>query len=267
MDVRTVGSGDPEIAVVAGIHGDEPSGVRAIERVIAAEDPFEKAVKFVIANERALEANTRYIDTDLNRAFPGDPTSDRHEVALAAALSETLSDCLTLSLHATQSTEEPFALVDGIDNTAQSICPTLPISAVVDLNRFVSGRLFTALSTIEVECGRQGSEQAVDTAEAVIRSFLGTVGALPDRPLASKLPVYRLIDRIDKPDGDDNAVVIENFESVDAGEVFARTDEIAHSLDRTWYPVLVSADGYERIFGYAAEAAGVITPSGPMRQQ
>lgn len=34
MRVAQLGEGDPEIAVVGGIHGDEPCGVHAVERLI-----------------------------------------------------------------------------------------------------------------------------------------------------------------------------------------------------------------------------------------
>lgn len=73
MRVSTIGSGAPEIAVVGGIHGDEHCGVAAIEALRARPSLFDDPAKCLIANERALEANERYVDTDLNRGFPGQP--------------------------------------------------------------------------------------------------------------------------------------------------------------------------------------------------
>jgi succinylglutamate desuccinylase len=73
MRIEQFGEGDPEVAVVGGIHGDEPCGVRAIERLLENPPSVRRPVALVVANERALAAGTRRVDEDLNRAFPGDP--------------------------------------------------------------------------------------------------------------------------------------------------------------------------------------------------
>ncbi len=86
MRVAQLGSGTPEIAVVAGIHGDEPCGVRAVERLLDERPTVNRPVKLVVANEAALERRVRFIDEDLNRTFPGDPDAKTHEGRLAAAL-------------------------------------------------------------------------------------------------------------------------------------------------------------------------------------
>lgn len=77
MRVRTVGDGTPELALVACLHGDERCGETAVERVLAEKPALKRSVRFVVANEEAIAANDRYVDEDLNRAFPGDPTERR----------------------------------------------------------------------------------------------------------------------------------------------------------------------------------------------
>ncbi len=90
MRVAQLGSGTPEIAVVAGIHGDEPCGVRAVERLLDDPPAVERPVKLVVANETALERRVRFVDEDLNRTFPGDPNAKTHEGQLAHRLVEEL---------------------------------------------------------------------------------------------------------------------------------------------------------------------------------
>ena len=114
MEVFEVGEGTPEIAVVGGIHGDEPCGVRAVERLLADDEEFERSVKLIIANEEALEVGERYVERDLNRAFPGDPDGDTHEGRLAHRLQQELTGCTTLAIHSTQSYAEPFAVIDSM---------------------------------------------------------------------------------------------------------------------------------------------------------
>jgi len=262
MRIEYLGGDDPDIAVIGGIHGDEPCGVRAIERVLDADPDVDRAVALVVANERALEADQRYVDEDLNRVFPGDPNGESHESRLAARIHEAIGDCTTLSMHSTQSSREAFALVKRLDDFSRRICPHLSVSAVVDVGAYDKGRLFEAVpQTIEVECGYQGSEQATENATRLTREFLGAVGVLQEesRPQRS-LPVYRLSKPVPKDGASTYEVYASNFEQVEAGEPFAAVDNEEVVADEGFYPVLMSPYGYENLFGYAAERVGTVDP-------
>lgn len=81
MDVTQLGEGRPEVSVVACVHGDETNGAQAIDRFLEQRPEVRAPVQFIVANERAVEAEKRSIDADLNRSFPGNCRSDDHEVA------------------------------------------------------------------------------------------------------------------------------------------------------------------------------------------
>ena len=115
MRIHQIGDGIPKVAVVGALHGDEPCGARAIERLRAEAPTVDRPVKLIVANEEALERNLRYIDEDLNRAFPGDPNAETLEGRLAYDIGREVRNCTTLSLHATQSYGKPFVLVDILD--------------------------------------------------------------------------------------------------------------------------------------------------------
>ncbi|WP_115864307.1 M14 family metallopeptidase [Halorussus litoreus] len=263
MRIEQLGEGTPEVAVVAAIHGDEPCGVRAVERVLDDPPAVDRPVKFVVANETALAKGVRYVDEDLNRAFPGDPDADTHEGRLAAALAEELRDCTTLSLHSTQSYAEPFALVDAVDEIARSVCPYLPVSVLVETGGQSEGRLIEYPHVIEVECGLQGSAAAADNGVDLIRGFLTATGALADdEPVAGEdadpVVVYRLGPSVPKSVAEEYEVFAHNFEEVAAGESFAAADGDELVADEAFYPVLMSPYGYEDVFGYRAERVGVL---------
>jgi succinylglutamate desuccinylase len=264
MRIEQVGEGTPEIAVVAAIHGDEPCGVRGIERLLAEAPAVERPVKFVVANEAALERDVRYVDEDLNRAFPGDSDADTHERRLADALAREVRDCTTLSLHSTQSYAEPFALVDTVDAVARSVCPYLPVSVLVETEAESDGRLIEYPHVVEAECGLQQSEQAADNAVELIRGFLRATGALADdaEPVAGDdrddVAVYRLGSPVPKNGADDYEVFAENFERVSEGQAFAAADGEELVAAESFYPVLMSAYGYENVFGYRGQRVGVL---------
>jgi hypothetical protein len=72
-------------------------------------------------------------------------------------------------------------------------------------------------------------------------------------PTRSPLPVYRLTERIGKEPGGSYDVHAPNFEEVAAGEVYASVDGDPRRAADPFYPVLLSANGYENQFGYTAE--------------
>jgi succinylglutamate desuccinylase len=254
MRVEYLGEGDPEVAVVGSVHGDEPCGAHAVERLLADPPDVERPVKLVVANEEALDRGVRYVDEDLNRAFPGAPDADTHEGRLAHALLRELEGCTTFSIHSTQSYDRPFAVVDGVDALAESVCPYLSVEAVVDAGPFTEGRLVEYAEVVEVEAGLQGSPAAAANAVDLAHEFLAAVGALP-RPTERRrdLPVYRLARRIPKPPADSYAVLVANFERVDEGQAYATVDGEELRADGPFYPVLMSAYGYENDLGYAAD--------------
>lgn len=261
MHVEQLGEGDPEVAVVGGIHGDEPCGVHAVEQIVDERPAVERPVKLIVANEEAYDRGQRYVDTDLNRSFPGDPDSEHLEERLAAALAEEIAGCSVLSLHSTQSYEGKFALVDRLNEFARSVCPRLSIDAVVEAHHAREGRIFiSAPETIEVECGYQRSEQAAENAVAVTREFLSATGVLPDDSGVRRddLPVYRLEAPIPKQAADAYEVYASNFERVGAGETFARAGDESLTAEEPFHPVLMSPEGYENVFGYTAQQIGTL---------
>lgn len=261
MRVAQLGTGTPEIAVVAGVHGDEPCGVRAVERLLADRPPVDRPVKLIVANERALERQVRYVDEDLNRAFPGDPDADTHEGRLAARLVAELEGCLAFSLHSTQSHAEPFAIVDGIDERTLDVCTRLPVAALVETGAYAEGRLFSDVETIEAECGLQGSDTAAENADRLTRAFLTATNCLPGDAIARELPTYRLVDRIPKATADTYEVFVENFTRVEAGDSFAAIDGDEQVASEAFYPVLLSPYGYRDVFGYAAKKLDIVRPT------
>lgn len=261
MRTECLGGDDPEIAVVGGIHGDEPCGINAVERILADPPAFQRPVLFVIANEKAIEQGKRYVEEDLNRTFPGDENGPTHESRLAARLRKTLSGCLTFSMHSTQSYDGTFALINEPNERIRAPLRALSVDAVVDVGSHSKGRLFDAVpATTEVECGYQGSEQATENASNLLREFLGAVGAIEREVVTAReqVPLFRLDRQIPKEEASSYNVYASNFERVAKGESFAAADEQEVTADEPFYPVLLSPYGYEAVFGYTAQRLGTV---------
>lgn len=258
MRVVTVGEGEPEVAVVGAIHGDEPCGARAIERFLAEDRDIRRAAKLVVANERALERGVRYVDADLNRSFPGDPGSDRHEERLAATLLEEVSGLLALGFHSTVSFDEPFGTLAGVDAETARVMRALPVDHAADFAGVVEGRSVNLSRFLNVEAGYQGSEAAAENAHACLVAFLRLAGVLPGDPTPTETTHYRVRETVEKEPGRDYEVRARNFERVAAGEAFATVDGEPLYAERDFWPVLLSAEGHDRLLGYAADRTGPI---------
>lgn len=255
MQVRTVGDGAPEIAVVACQHGDERCGAVAIERVLASLDPenVQRPVAFVIANERARAAGVRSIDADLNRVFPGDPDGAAHEERLAADLASVLADVeLVLDLHSTESDSDPFVIVHSPTHRTVEVASSLGLSLGVDMTS-QGGALLAHVPGVAVECGRRGSDDAADVATAVTRRFLVATGAVSGAPTEATVAWYRVEGTVPKDDRQ-WTLLARNFERVEAGTAFARAGEEEKVASEPFYPVLLSPEGYDDILGFRATA-------------
>lgn len=256
MQTYQLGSGQPELAIVGGIHGDEPCGVRAVTELWESAPDVQVPVKLVIANEPALERDVRYVDRDLNRSFPGDPDASAYESRLAAELEAELEGCRVLALHSTQSYADPFALVDAVDEFDRRVAPRLSIMALVECGALDDGRMFTSLDTIEVECGLQGSAAAARNAIRLAREYLVATGALPGTPVPRDVPLFRIVRELPKPAASTHEVHVANFERVAPGQAYAIADGEELVSETAFYPVLLSPWGYEDQYGYAAERVG-----------
>ena len=262
MRVETLGDGTPEVAVIGAIHGDEPCGVRAIERFLESDaaDAVERPVKLVVANERALEAGERSVEADLNRVFPGDPNSEVHEEWLAHDLLREIDGCTTLGFHSTVSTDQPFGTLADLTPQKAEIMRAMPVAHAADFTGVVEGRSVNLPEFVNVEAGYQGSERAAENAYDCLVAYLRATDVLPDAPDPTPTDLYRVREVVRKDPDADYEVYAENFERVAPGEAYAAATGSDHELaaDREFWPVLMSATGHSTLLGYEADRAGEI---------
>lgn len=253
MQVRTLGDGDPEVAVVGAVHGDEPCGARAIERILSADPPVQRPTTFVVANETALRRGERYVDVDLNRVLPGDRTADAHERRLAADLVEQVEGTLTLGIHSTRSYDGTFGVLSAPTERKRALFDRTHVTRVADTTAVSEGRCVDQPGFVDVEVGPQGTERATERAVRATRSFLRATDALPGDPGETATAYYEVTEILEKEPGATYEFLATNFERVAPGETYARKDGEALVAREEFWPVLASATGHDTILGYRAE--------------
>lgn len=255
LDVTVHGPGEPEVAVIGGVHGNERNGVRAVCRLREADLDLQRGVAFVLANPAAIDADQRYLESDLNRVFPGDPNGDREE-RLAAQLCELIGDQTTLSLHSTDAEPTPFALIHSSEEREFELAAQLPVPHVVDHWGVNEHTITTCGFSVEIELASENSEEAAAAAEHQARAFLERVDALPGGPPDADPDYFHMAEPIPKPFGTSYELYVENFERVPQGAVYASVDGRDVIAEEPFYPVLMSEGGYSELFGYKGYKIG-----------
>jgi predicted deacylase len=247
----TFGDGPPALVVVGCLHGDERCGKAAIEGFVGQRPDVDEPVKLIVANERAARAGKRSIDEDLNRAFPGDKDSDSHEKRLAAALLDEVGDAPVLDLHSTESSDEPFALLQRFNERTIRLARSTGVENAVDISA-VGGGFVGHVDGVAVECGRKGDERAVRNAQRILERVLAASGVIEGRTVATDPRLYTVRERVGEGD---ETFLAENFSPVAAGETYASDGEPI-AADESFVPVLMSDDGYEDFLGFVAHDDG-----------
>ncbi len=192
----------PTLLVVAGIHGNEPAGVIAAQRVVARleRDGTELRGDFVClaGNVRALGVGVRYLERDLNRGWSASrlaalPQHGRAEDAEQRELADALAAARTaargpihfLDLHTTSADGIPFAMV-GRNPAARAFAMQFPIPTLLGLLELVDGTLLEYMRdqgciALGFEAGQNDDPCSADHDEALLWMALVGAGLLAPR--------------------------------------------------------------------------------------
>ncbi|GAB4202080.1 MAG: hypothetical protein OHK0013_14900 [Sandaracinaceae bacterium] len=193
----------PTLIVVGGLHGNEPGGLRAAERVLAsiADARLELRGELVAlaGNVGALREGRRYRVKDLNRQWTNekvealrarDPAHDDAEDAeqrellrhVEAAIGRARGDVYLVDLHTTSAAGHPFVLF-GDTLPQRDFAIHLPLTIILGLEEQVDGVLSEhmtrrGLVTYAVEGGQHDDPRSVDNLSAVLWIALSGAGLL-----------------------------------------------------------------------------------------
>lgn len=196
----------PVLICIAGIHGNEPAGVHAVRRVLAAlrerESEMKGAFVAFAGNVAALDRGRRFVDRDLNRAWTPErlevlraakagtgSAEDREQIELLEEIEGVLrgsnGPVYALDLHTTSGPGGIFSVfTDSIPH--RDFAQRFPIPMIFGLEELVDGTLINMLSdhgliAVTVETGQHEEPAAVDRAEAALWIALVAAGLLPER--------------------------------------------------------------------------------------
>lgn len=178
----------PLLFITAGIHGNELSGVLALQKVFdelqLSKPDLAGTIVGVCGNRKALEKGVRYIDEDLNRAWTENNIDnnlrDSHEqkemheiIEVLESFSETqYTRRYFLDCHTTSASTLPFISVQdvGDNDTWAHYFPIYIVRGFSDLVYGCIDHYFTriGMTGFVLEAGQHNSELAVCNQEGMI---------------------------------------------------------------------------------------------------
>lgn len=195
----STGRPGPTVVVIGAIHGNEPAGLSAIQRVLARlaaqATPLRGELVGVSGNLRALRAGRRYVDRDLNRRWTpeniakitrgGPETSeDRETLELLQVFVPLMrrGRVSFIDLHSTSGPSTPFScMADVLRNRPLALA--LPIPVVLGLEEVIEGSMLGYLCDlghvgVAVEGGQHSDPRTVDFHESCLWLMLVAAGSL-----------------------------------------------------------------------------------------
>ncbi len=176
----------PTSIILAGIHGDEKCGVEAFQKILPTLSIEKGRVIFAYGNPRAIVANKRFVEANLNRMFKhadelSQEEKESYEYTRAQFLKTYLdqADAL-LDLHASSvPNSKRFAICE---KNAKTIAQYLPVTLLVSgfdtvepggTDYYMNSKGSTGIC---LECGYLKDPQSKQIAEEGIFAFLKSRG-------------------------------------------------------------------------------------------
>ena len=190
----------PVIIFFAGIHGNEPAGKFALEKVLNEIDPelLGGSIYAISGNLKALSKNKRFVDFDLNRMWTSARIAkrsfekqiyaeDKEQKELFGIIHSIIQENNTplyfIDLHTTSSDTLPFITInDSLINRRFSKLFSVPV--ILGIEEYLEGPLLSYINnlgyvSLGFESGQHTSKEAIYNAESFIKMALHFSGIFP----------------------------------------------------------------------------------------
>jgi len=219
-----------KIGIIVCLHGTETSGLKVKQKLKGAFSVF-------LGNPRAVANRVRFIDSDLNRVFPGNPKGN-YEERLAFELLEKLKKLdYVIDLHTSECNFPLFGIITKPTTKKVEFAKKLGLKKLVIMNDQIArgGALIDYLNcAISLEVGphsRSGN----------VQDFIETIKNFPQKSKRN-MEIYRVYDFIKGEK--DVRFFVENFQEVKKGTLIAK-GKINYFAKEDFIPVFVGKSHHD----------------------
>lgn len=255
-DIHTIGSGGPHVVIVGSQHGDEPLGRDVIMRIRESIADVRGTLTTIIAHPKAIEQKVRYIETDLNRSFPGSQSGTTEE-QIAHQLAPIIQSAdVVIDLHTTRSHMDRIQIITDRNEHIDTVLAMTDITRVAyfDPSGFGKGGLITiarAGVSFEYYIDRPNNiDVAYDDCITILKGC-GIISGDVERHTHKEL--YTVTGTYEVPEGCMPSDNLTNYTQVEVGEVIGTVDGKPLHSDTTFYPLFVGNGRYNGTIAIMAE--------------
>ena len=201
------GKKGPLLIVIAGMHGNEPAGVLAVDKVFSGltqyQPDFNGKIIGIRGNIPALQVQRRFVETDLNRMWEpehvqatlqtpstqplGVEQQEMKDIAsvILEEIKKGYTECVLLDLHTTSAPGGLFSVINARSRN-QELASALHSPVIFGLTHTISGTILSfaeslELSALSFESGQHHDLNSIDNHEAAVWIILSRLNCLhPD---------------------------------------------------------------------------------------
>ncbi len=182
MKILTSDTQPIRLAIVCCQHGNERYGLTIFEYISSHLSSFP-GVKLILANEPAIEQNIRFIETDLNRSFPGSLGGTQEERLAHDLLREVAGIPYLLDIHTTTSDIRIIPILTALNDQTKHIVNLTSSREVVLIEPPLSGHslIGNVPAGVSLEFGNPFSktQTALQETLSTIRGILNSTHTNP----------------------------------------------------------------------------------------
>ncbi len=251
----------PTIFLNACTHGHEKIGLEVINEV-KKNKIQEYNLLTNIANKRAFLKNTAFIDSDLNRSFPGKETGN-YEERLAYYLSPIIKKSdIVIDIHSTNTVKDPekeaMVIITKINKEILDLIELInPPIVLIMKYKNTKALISQAKAGLAFEYGPEGSKKTLKKILNDLKKILENPKGKNPKTRQKKnnsTSFYEVYNVLEKKNNYKLLKKIKNFKKINKGTKIAKNKNNNYLIaPETFYPILFGENRYEKIYGFLAK--------------
>src|SRR3989344_2807967 len=246
----------PQIAVIGGIHGHEPIGVKVIRKLSVCKVK-KGALRLIVAHSVALKKQKRYLETDLNRSFPGKSHGTKEERLACKIKKRLVKSDFIFDIHATNSTFDELIIISKLNSDIKTVLKYIPIQkvAVIGKNVFGGKELISQFKkAFSLEYGPDKSGKNAPRAIKHMRQVLINLRILEGkRKIFTRKNFYFVTHAYKVAKNFKQTRTLRDFVLIKNGQLIGHIGKKPIYADHSFYPIFLGRGRYKKTLALCAK--------------
>lgn len=243
----------PYILINILTHGDELIGLE-VKKELEKTKIKKGVLEFQIANEKAYLNKKRFIDSDLNRVFPGKKNGNYEEKLAYNLLPKINKADIVIDIHSTTSELKDALIITKFNKKVKKIVEIVNPKYVLVMNLNKTNALISnAKVGIAFEYGKDKDKKVIKKTTKDIKKILShfeMIDCFNTKEIKNKSKIFYVNKIFPKLKGQKLNSNIKNYKLVKKNQIVAFDKNTQIKSKEDFYPILFGEKNYEDIFGF-----------------